>query len=67
MFPINTCGCHGSSNTEQPRATNASRSSPHPLLRRYDFFIPFADVHLRSGEQVSETVVLSDPVLGEGE
>jgi hypothetical protein len=31
------------------------------------YFIPFIDVHLRSGEQVSRTVVLSDPALGEGE
>jgi hypothetical protein len=37
------------------------------LLRRQDFFIPFIDVHLRSGEQVSETAVLSDPASGEGE
>jgi hypothetical protein len=40
---------------------------PHPLLRRQDFFIPFIDVHQRSGEQVSETIILSDPAPGEGE
>jgi hypothetical protein len=43
------------------------RSLAHPPLRRQDFFIPFVDVHLRSGEQVSRTVVLSDPASGEGE
>jgi hypothetical protein len=37
------------------------------LLHRQGYFIPFVDVHLRSGEQVSGTVVLSDPAPGEGE
>jgi hypothetical protein len=37
------------------------------MLRCQDFFIPFVDVYLRSGEQVSGTVILSDPALGEGE
>jgi hypothetical protein len=40
---------------------------PLLLLRRRGYFIPFVDVHLRSGEQVSGTVVLSDPAPGEGE
>jgi hypothetical protein len=29
------------------------------LLRRRGYFIPFVDVHLQSGEQVFETVVLN--------
>jgi hypothetical protein len=37
------------------------------LLRRRGYFIPFVDVHLRSGEQVSGTVVLSELAPGEGE
>jgi hypothetical protein len=61
------CGRYETSNNEQPRATNASSLSPPLLLRRQGYFIPFIDVHLRSGEQVSETVVLSHPTSGEGE
>jgi hypothetical protein len=34
-------------------------------LRRWCYFILFIDVHLRSEEQVSRIVVLSDPALGE--
>jgi hypothetical protein len=41
--------------------------SPLLLLRRRGYFIPFVDVHLRSGEQVSRTIVFSDPAPGEGE
>jgi hypothetical protein len=41
--------------------------SPHLLLRHQDFFIPFFDVHLRSGEQVFGIIILSDPAPGEGE
>jgi hypothetical protein len=37
------------------------------LLRRQDFFILFIDVHLQLGEQVFETVVLSNPAPREGE
>jgi hypothetical protein len=37
------------------------------LLRRQGYFISFIDVYLRSGEHVSETIVLSDPSPGEGE
>jgi len=37
------------------------------LLRRRVYFIPFVGVQLRSGEQVSGTVVLSDPAPEEGE
>jgi hypothetical protein len=37
------------------------------LLRRQAYFIPIVGVHLRPGEQVSGTVVLSDPAPGEGE
>jgi hypothetical protein len=40
---------------------------PHPLLRRQDYFIPFVDVYLQPEEQVSGTIVLSDPAPGEGE
>jgi hypothetical protein len=40
---------------------------PLLLLRRRGYFIPFVDVHLRSGEQVSGTVVLNDYALGEDE
>jgi hypothetical protein len=40
---------------------------PLLLLRHRGYFIPFVDVHLRSGEQVSGTVVLSDPTPGEDE
>jgi hypothetical protein len=67
VFPINTCGPHGSSTNEQPRATSASRFSPPLLVRHQCYFILFVDAHLQSGEQVSITVVLSDPALGEGE
>jgi hypothetical protein len=35
--------------------------------RYQGYFIPFIDVHLRSGEQVSRTVVLSDLAPEEGE
>jgi hypothetical protein len=37
------------------------------MLHYQGYFIPFIDVHLLSGEQVSETIVLSDPASGEGE
>jgi hypothetical protein len=40
---------------------------PPLLLRRQGYFIQFVDVHPRSGEQVFETVILSDPAMGEGE
>jgi hypothetical protein len=40
----------------------SSQLSRLPVL-----FIPTADVHLRSGEQVSGTLRLLDPALGEGE
>jgi hypothetical protein len=33
VFPINTCGPHGTSNNEQLQATNASTLVPPPLLR----------------------------------
>jgi hypothetical protein len=36
------------------------------LLRHQGYFIPFVDVHLRSGEQVSGTVIISDLALEEG-
>jgi hypothetical protein len=39
--------------------------SPLLLLRHRDYFISLVDVHLRSGEQVSGTIVLSDPAPGE--
>jgi hypothetical protein len=61
------CGLHGMSNHEQPRATYASRFSSPPLLRRHGYFTPFVDVHSRSGEQVSGTIILSDATMGEGE
>jgi hypothetical protein len=67
VFPINTCGCHRTNNNEQPRATYESRFSPPLLLRRQGYFIQFIDVHPRLGEQVFETVILSDPAMGEGE
>jgi hypothetical protein len=41
--------------------------SPLLLLRRRGYFIPFVDVYLRSGEQVSGTIVLTDPAPGDGE
>jgi hypothetical protein len=53
------CGRHETSNNEQQWATNATRFSPPPLLRRQDNFISFIDVHLRSAERVSRTVVLN--------
>jgi hypothetical protein len=37
------------------------------MLRRRGYFIPFVDVHLRSGEHVSGTVVISDLAPTEGE
>jgi hypothetical protein len=37
------------------------------LLCHQCYFIPFVDVHLRSGEHVSGTVVLNDLAPGEGE
>jgi hypothetical protein len=67
VFFIKTCSRHGTSNNEQTQVTNASSVSPPPLLRRQGYFVPLIDVHLRSGEQVSRTVVLSDPAPGEGE
>jgi hypothetical protein len=36
-------------------------------MRLRGYFIPFVDMHLRSGEQVSETIVLSDPAPEESE
>jgi hypothetical protein len=54
-------------NNEEPRATYASRFLPPPLLRCQVYFITFVDVHPRSGEQVFETIVLSDPAPGEDE
>jgi hypothetical protein len=41
--------------------------SPLLLLHYRGYFIPFIDVQLRSGEQVSRSIVLSDPALEEGE
>jgi hypothetical protein len=41
--------------------------SPLLLLRSRCYFIPFIDVYLRSGEQVSKTIILSDPASGEDE
>jgi hypothetical protein len=38
---------------------------PLLLLRRRGYIISFVDMHLRSGEQVSGTIVLSDPAPGE--
>jgi hypothetical protein len=52
-------------NNEQSRVINASSLSYPPLLRRQGYFISFIDVHLRLGEQVTETVVFSDPAPGE--
>jgi hypothetical protein len=37
------------------------------LLRHRSYFIPFGDMHLRSEEQASGIIVLSDPAPGEGE
>jgi hypothetical protein len=42
--------------TEQPWATNASRSLPSSLLCHQGYLISFVDVNLWSGEQASETV-----------
>jgi hypothetical protein len=64
---INMFGHHETYNHELPQATNASRFLPPPLLRRQGYFILFIDVHLQPGEQVSGTIVLSEPALGEGE
>jgi hypothetical protein len=61
------CDCHRNSNNQQPRATNASRFSPPPLLRRQSYFIMFINMHVRLGEQVSKIIVLSDHAPGEGE
>jgi hypothetical protein len=66
VFPINTCDYHETSNNEQPRVTNASSLSPPPLLHCQGYFIPFIDMHLRSGEQIFRIVILSDPTLEEG-
>jgi hypothetical protein len=46
---------------------NTSRFSPPLLLPHQEFFIAIIDVHLRPGEYVSETIVLSDPASREGE
>jgi hypothetical protein len=51
---------------QQPRNHQHIYVSPL-LLRHRGYFIPFIDVHLRSGEQVSRIVVLSDPAPGEDE
>jgi hypothetical protein len=58
VFPINTCGCHETSNNKQQWATYASRFLPP--LRCQGYFILFIDVHPWSGEQVSETIIISD-------
>jgi hypothetical protein len=67
VFHINTYGHHGTSNNEQSQATNASRFLPLSLLHRQGYFIPIIDVHLRQGEQVSKTTILSDLTPEEGE
>jgi hypothetical protein len=51
---------------QQPRKHQHIYVSPLLLLRRRGYFILFIDVHLRLGEQVSGTVILSDPAPGEG-
>jgi hypothetical protein len=62
------CGRHGTKNNEQPRATNASIFYLFPpSLRHQGHFIMFIDVHLRLGEEVSETIVLNDLVPGDDE
>jgi hypothetical protein len=53
--------------TNKRRPTNASWFSPPPLLCCQGYLILIIDVHLQPGEQVSRTVVLSDPTLEEGE
>jgi hypothetical protein len=63
---INTCGRHANKNSSHQPA-NAYRFSPPSLLHHQNYFIPIADVHLQPGEQVFETVVLSDPTLRDGE
>jgi hypothetical protein len=52
---------------KQPHTTNTSSLLPPPLMRRQDYFTPFVDVHLRSGEQVSRTIILNDPAPGDDE
>jgi hypothetical protein len=66
IFTINTYGRHGTSNNEQPQVTNAYSFLPPPPLLCQVYFILFIDVHLRQGEQISETVFLSNPIMGEG-
>jgi hypothetical protein len=39
---------------------------PPSLLHRQGYFILFINVHLRPGEQISETIVLNDPAPREG-
>jgi hypothetical protein len=60
VLPIYTCGRHENSNIENTKV------SPLLLLRRQGYFILFVDVHLQSGEQVSRTIILSDPAPKEG-
>jgi hypothetical protein len=52
---------------QQPRKHQHIKVSPLLLLRRRGYFIPFVGVHLRLGEKVFKTAVLSDPAPGEGE
>jgi hypothetical protein len=49
------------------KASHFSFRLSSQLSRLLVLFIPTADVHLRSGEQVSEILRLQDPALGEGE
>jgi hypothetical protein len=61
------CGRDETSNNKQPEAINESRFLPPPLLCRQGYFILIVDVHLRSGEQVFRSVILSDLAPREGE
>jgi hypothetical protein len=67
VFPINTCSRHGTSNDEQPQASNASKFLRPSLLHHYGYFTPFVDVHMRLRDPIYGTVILSDPALRESE
>jgi hypothetical protein len=66
FFFINTYDRHAKQ-TEQKPTIIPRASSPPPLLRHQVYFIPITGVHLRLGEQVSRTVIFSDPAPEEGE
>jgi hypothetical protein len=51
----------------KPIPTQVRFASAHNCAAIVALFVPTADVHLRSGEQVSGTLRFRDPARGEGE